>query len=85
MTAASCFCPATIQSDRQTLFSGPFARLFVIADVSDATCWPALASGSSYAPRLQYDLILLVNVPSIMDSWYETVSDMTDGYAMIAI
>lgn len=78
-----------VQPERQTLLSGPFARLLEMINVSDATGWPAPASGSSYALRLRRDRILSVNGPPIEEGWHEAsgcaVSDMTDGFAVISL
>lgn len=78
-----------LQPHRQTLISGPHTAALALAGCSAATGWPAPASGETYALRLRRDRILVVNGSDLTDGWHAdpglAVSDMTGGYAVIAL
>ncbi|MEL7097496.1 MAG: hypothetical protein AAGM84_01585 [Pseudomonadota bacterium] len=70
---------------RQTMVSGTM----VLSTYSLAIGWPDVALGEAYALCMRRDRVLLVNAGARRDGFdpdtSEAVSDMTDGFAVLAL
>jgi len=80
---------AVINTQRQTLISGPYTRCLDICKLAQATGWPQIITGNNYALRLRRDRILVVDGPSLDDGWHHdagvSISDMSSAYVLVEI
>lgn len=80
---------SVINTQRQTLISGPYKKCLVIGQLAQASGWPQIVTGDHYGVRMRRDRILVVDGPSLNDGWHEesgvSVSDMSSAYIGIEI